>query len=476
MVLIGDEYNRSRCFLHCVTVKRMRPELVTVTSRNCHDAFALFAAMKRNNHIRASVAVAALLFSAQASAQTPSAPATSDAAAPVPTLSTATPETAPAPEAKPAPAPEAKHGDALILGQAAFGKGATIKSADDKFSLNIRGRMQVRATMTKVDGEEDPITGMQIRRQRIVLQGNAMGPALTYYIQLAFSNLDMEPDLRSPLRDAYFTWILSRDLNLRVGQMKVPYGRQRVVSSSALQMVDRSIVTGEFNLDRDAGVHMFSKDLFGLGGKLAYSAAIFGGDGRNRVADKFGMLYAGRIQVSPMGGFDDFVEADIKREASPKLAIGINGAYNQDSNRAKSTFSDVYPTTFDQRHAGADLLFKWNGLSVSGEWMWRKADSTGHSVLEKGATAPKLYAPRSGWGGYGQVGQMLTDKLEIEGRYGYLTAINDSPVGVKHELGGGFSYYIAEHNLKVQTDYFYLPGKGFENGAHEVRLQTQLYF
>jgi len=337
--------------------------------------------------------------------------------------------------------------------------------------------MQVRATMTKEDGVDDPVTGMQIRRQRVVLQGNAMGPDLTYYIQLAFSNLDMEKgDLRSPLRDAYFTWILSRDLNLRAGQMKVPYGRQRVVSSSALQMVDRSIVVGEFNLDRDVGAHLFSKDLFGLGGKLAYSAAIFGGDGRNRTTDKFGMLYAGRLQFSPMGAFDDFVEADIKREESPKLAVAINGAYNQDSDRSRSTFGDIYPTTFDQRHLGADFLFKWNGLSVSGEWLWRKADSKGHSVIEKGATAPKLYEPRSGWGAYGQIGQMLTEKLEVEGRYGYMTAINDSPVGVKHELGGGLSYYVAEHNLKVQTDYFYLPGKGFENGTHEVRLQTQLFF
>ena len=206
-----------------------------------------------------------------------------------------------APDATPAAQVRAEKPAPAMVVEGGFGKGATIKSSDDRFSLNIRGRIQARATVTETDGDGDPpVTGFQVRRMRVVLQGNALGPELTYYIQLAFSNLDMESDLRSPLRDAYFTWAIARDANLRVGQMKVPYGRQRVVSSSALQMADRSIVVAEFNLDRDVGLHLFSKDLFGLGEKLGYSLAVFGGDGRNRVTDAFGLLYAARLQVTPM--------------------------------------------------------------------------------------------------------------------------------------------------------------------------------
>jgi hypothetical protein len=365
-----------------------------------------------------------------------------------------------------------------MVAEGSFGKGATIRSLDDKFSLNIRGRIQARGTLTETDGDGDaPVTGFQIRRMRVVLQGNAFGPDLTYYIQLAFSNLDMEPDLRSPLRDAYFTWSIARDAKLRVGQMKVPYGRQRVVSSSAQQLVDRSIVVGEFNLDRDVGLHMFSKDLFGLGGRLGYSLAVFGGDGRNRVADKFGLLYAARVQVTPMGSFEDNEEADLKREPSPKLALAVNAAYNQNTNRPRSTFGDPYrEARFDYLHLGVDALLKWRGLSVSGEWLYRRADR-GRRVVDLDGEPTPLYS-RSGWGTFGQVGQMLTERLEVLARYGFLKPLAgaDPELVKRHELGGGLSYYMRAHNLKVQTDYFYLPQRTFDDGRHEVRLQAQLYF
>ena len=361
--------------------------------------------------------------------------------------------------------------------EAALGKGVTIKTADDQFALNIRGRVQARATLTEINDGLAPVTGFQVRRMRLLFQGNALGPALTYYLQLGFSNLDTEADLRSPLRDAYITWAIARDANLRVGQMKVPYGRQRVVSSSAQQLVERSIVVGELNLDRDVGVHLFSKDLFGLGSRLGYSLAVMGGDGRNRLAEKFGLLYAARVQVTPMGAFDDFSEADFKREPKPKLAIAVNGAFNQHTNRPRSTFDLPYADArFNYAHAGVDALLKWRGLSVSGEWLWRKSDKDTRSGQLNGASA--TFHSRSGWGAFGQVGQFVTDRLEVVGRYGFLKplAASDPKFVKRQELGGGLSYYLNEHSLKVQGDYFYLPSNGFENGTHEVRVQSQLYF
>lgn len=120
-----------------------------------------------------------------------------------------------------------------------LGRGVTIRTVDDDASLNIRARIQVRATaIHNPPGTSDDTSELLIRRARLVFQGNARGPSLTYYLQLSFSNLDNEADLRLPLRDAYMTWSGARDLNVRVGQMKVPFSRQRVVSSSALQMVD----------------------------------------------------------------------------------------------------------------------------------------------------------------------------------------------------------------------------------------------
>ncbi|MCI0627764.1 MAG: hypothetical protein L0387_39965, partial [Acidobacteria bacterium] len=157
-------------------------------------------------------------------------------------------------------------------------------------------RFQFRATEKWVTSEPESLSSeFMIRRARLDFAGNLFNQNWNYRIQLAFSNLDMEPDRAVPLRDAYVTWSRFRDSNIRMGQMKVPFDRQRVTSSSALQMVDRSIVVDELNLDRDVGIQILSKDFLGLG-RLTYQAGVFGGDGRNRTSDAPGVLWVGRLQ------------------------------------------------------------------------------------------------------------------------------------------------------------------------------------
>jgi phosphate-selective porin OprO and OprP len=369
-----------------------------------------------------------------------------------------------------------------IVMKAQFGKGFTIGMPDETVTLNIRGRVQVQALASDADGEGGELTQVQVRRMRLVFQGNLLGKELQYYFQLAFSTRDQEPDvqLRSPLRDAYVTYAPLRDLNLRFGQMKIPYGRQRVTSSSALGMVDRSLVVTELNLDRDVGLNAFAKDFLGLDGRLGYALAVFGGDGRNRVADNAGLLYAARLNVSPFGGFEDNVEGGFHFDPTPKLAIGLGAAYNQATDRTQSTIGAIIsdPTVaFDYGHLGADFIFKWHGFSATGEWMYRVAtESTQDGVDEDGA--PTTYGAREAWGAYGQLAQMLTKHLEVSARYGYLEPLVDtSPVRLTHELGGGLSYYFLEHNLKLQGDYFYISNQSdLSQGLHQGRVQAQVFF
>jgi phosphate-selective porin OprO/OprP len=365
--------------------------------------------------------------------------------------------------------------------KAKFGQGVSFATPDEMFSLRLRARMQLRAAYTNPDGPENDLTHALIRRARLLLEGNAYGPELTYDIQLGFSNRDTESDLRLPLRDARLTYTALRDLSIQAGQMKVPYGRQRVTSTSAQQMVDRSIVVGELNLDRDVGAYFFSKDLFGLSEVLGYSLGVFGGDGRNRVSDHAGLMYVGRLSVTPFGSFDEFVESDISRDPKPRLAVAVGGAYNQNTNRTRSTFESPFAdedVTFDYTHLGADFMFKWHGFFATGEWMYRVADvNFVEGVDDSGA--PTNYYAREAWGAYGQIGQMLTDKLELSARYGHLEPLSETePTLLKQEeMGGSVGYYFSAHNLKIQTDYFYYVFEDdFATGTHEARSQLQLFF
>ena len=368
--------------------------------------------------------------------------------------------------------------DAVVTGK--LGKGIDFTSRDKSWRFNLRARMQLRFTQfSQGDGDAPEVTEIQARRIRLLVSGHVMGGDLQYYLQLGFSNGDTEPDLRLPLRDAYLTYTKVRDLNVRFGQMKVPFGRQRVTSSSALQMVDRSIVVGELNLDRDTGIQVLSEDLFGLGGRLAYNAGVFAGDGRNRLATAPGIMVVGRIAVRPFGAFDDMVESDLERSPDPKLSLAVAAAHNNNTNRQRSTFNTPYTfARFDYTHLTADAVFKFRGLSLLGEVIYRKAS---RAFVEQTTPAGDVEREesRNAWGYFAQAGYLATRKLEVTARFGELRPRGATTVDLaeKHrEAGGGINWYFEKHDLKLQSDYFYLFGPEVGDGRHQVRVQMQLYF
>jgi hypothetical protein len=372
------------------------------------------------------------------------------------------------PAQSPAPVPQVEAG---------LGRGVTIRSTDGQTSLNIRARIQIRGTVSGASDDEQSATSeISVRRMRLVFQGNASGPTLTYYVQLAFANLDTEADLRLPLRDAYVTWVPARAVNLRAGQMKVPFSRQRVVSSSALQIVDRSVVVSELNLDRDVGLQMFSRDLLGTG-RLGYSLGIFGGEGRNRLGRAAGLLYAARIEVWPTGAFDDSVESDFQRGPQWRAALGASVGYNQNTNRPRSTTGTPLPAgDFDYTHAGIDATVRKHGWSLTSELMYRRADRDALALVVGGA--PVTVRSRSGWGAYVQGGRMVTSRVELAARYGRLQRSPgaDADFLTVREIGAGAGYFVAGNNLKIQGDYFRLTEPAAAGPVHQMRVQFQLFF
>ncbi len=380
-------------------------------------------------------------------------------------------------------ATEARHHEEAKKGvkmTAAPGSGVSFKQGD-AFSLTLRARMQLLFESTtptpravRAGQADETDMGFQVRRLRLVFMGNAFTPKLTYYIQLGLSNRDTEADLRLVPRDAYLDYAPLRDLHLRGGQMKVPFGKQRVVSSSALQMVDRSTVTGELNLDRDVGVYLWSPDLGGLG-KLQYWAGVFGGEGRNRLASTAGGLFFARAQLTPLGLYDDLVEADVERHDKPKASIAASVAYNQDTNRQRSTLGNTYALgEFSYLHAGADAQLKVRGFSVQSELFYRKADE---DRLRDPKGAAKDEYSRSAWGYYAQAGYIFPVPFELSGRFGEYRPIGatDPTLKLFREAGGALSYYFAKHSLKAQADYFFLFGDDTRAERHQIRFQVQLF-
>jgi hypothetical protein len=192
-----------------------------------------------------------------------------------------------------------------------------------------------------------------------------------------------------------------------------------------------------------------------------------------------GLLYAAQLSVAPLGRFDDLSEGDLKREHKPRLLFSAGGAFNQNTNRSQSTLGSTYSLGgFDYVHASVAAIFKFRGFSANGEFLYRRANEASHTGIAPGGKAAITEYARSARGYFAQASQMLGPHWQVAGRIGEYAPIGDTDPKLKRsrELGFALNHYFMAHNLKLQTDYFYLHGSDFADGHHQVRMQVQTYF
>jgi hypothetical protein len=317
---------------------------------------------------------------------------------------------------------------------------------------------------------------------RVWLSGHALTPELGYMIQLALAGRDYRDGATSPVYDAYLDWRAHRDASLRVGQYFVPFDRLRTVREWALQMADRPRPVGELTLDRDVGITLYSDHFLGDSSPLAYRVGVFGGGGINLTSGKTpGALVVGRLELRPLGDMDDDVEGDLERRPEPRLAIGGGFAVNTNTNRVRSTTGATYQGgTTDYLHAATDLVFKWQGVALQAEYLWKDASEDAiESTDDEGE--PLTEATRSGHGWVLQASYVLPFPLEVIGRLSRLIAgrrtdprfITES-IELGQEIGGGLAYYINGHRFKLQADWIARTTHDFDLDRADHVMHVQL--
>ncbi|MFO7563684.1 MAG: porin [Enhygromyxa sp.] len=373
------------------------------------------------------------------------------------------------------------------------GNGLNFTSKSEKFALSIGARAQMLYTLDH-DQQDDPSLNhsFQVRRARLVFGGHVFGKHTKYKIELSLSPRDVGLGPGGTrftiMRDYYFDFDRLRDLSVRVGQYKVPYSLQRVISSGKLQLNDRSIVGPEFDFDREIGLDLRSEDFLGLG-RLRYYAGVYFGGGRDNFAAEpvirgGGLVYLARIEVLPFGMFDDYTEGDFARRMKPRLALGGTYSYMDEATYNRGTKGQTFSDggTADYHNANASLVFHMAGFSLMGEFFWRRGvRHPGDAMLEDelGELVPApIEAPRNAMGWYAQAGYMIPRvPVELAARHSQIRALG-SPKSTssrdRNELGGGISWYIAGHAYKLQLDYFRLWDEVIGEGRDQVRLQLQI--
>lgn len=364
------------------------------------------------------------------------------------------------------------------------GYGVTVATDDERFSMTLRGRIQLRHTAS-FDGTDEPEHSTQVRTARIHLHGATFSPRIRYNTQLAFGSSDFDPAAPSPVLDAYVEYQGPGRLRLRAGQFFVPFGRARTNQEFAMQLIERQQAIVELTLDRDAGVMLWTRDALGTGGHLGLQLGVFGGEGRNvRAAASGGALVAGRVIVRPFGDFNGESEGDLERRRNPGMALGASVAYNADAQRTRGTNGPVYTfARFDHLNVGADALLKVRGFSLMTEVLWRRTDAPWRERIDGDAGPERAWA-REGWGWLVQAGQMVTDQVEISARWDELHAAPGTDPALRalvrdqgREAGAGISWYVNGHRLKLQADWgvrFAARRQDATLPEHEVKPRAQV--
>jgi phosphate-selective porin OprO/OprP len=363
------------------------------------------------------------------------------------------------------------------------GKGITILSGDENFSLNLGAQIQIQASYTDLDnnrvghgappippfpagttyGGNQDTSNWAVRRARILMQGHAFDPKFTYKLQFEASNggqVDQTaPDNNVGLLDAWVNYEFDPVLNVAAGQMKSPFGLQQNHLSWRLQTVERSQASNFFA----PPPRQIGGMIWGLFGEpdapvIEYAVGAFNGEGVGVANDEPGQQFVAAVRLEPFGEEDRKKlaptwmqsEGDPMHLEDPYLMIGGGGSYDSDDTNAQTSGRGV-----DLSRANIEGQFKMMGFSLQGEYFWEWWNP------EDGTT-------RLNKGYYGQLGYfILPSEFEVYGRYDHIdisrTALSSQYYGANptyeiDEYTLGFGYFFSPdnpHAWKIQAEYVY---------------------
>ena len=328
-------------------------------------------------------------------------------------------------------------------------------SKDSLFLLNLRFRMQNRMGFTSVAGDDLSARSVdaRVRRLRLRLDGFVLNERIRYYIQLNFSRADLDLETETtaqPIRDAMVYYHFNKRFYLGFGQSKLPGNRQRVISSGNLQFPDRSIANSTFTLDRDFGLFAYWTQPIG-GQEVQVKATLSSGDGRNALPINEGMAYTGRLEWLPFGAFTnkgDYSEGDLEMEPKPRLSIGATYSYNDQATRVGGQLGLPLYTTTDLGTFITDMVFKYRGWAVSGEYFDRSSDTPITSDDEG-----NVRFVTTGTGINGQLSKYFRSKYEVAARYTTVEPASDVSAlrNRTDEALLACTRYLNGHRIKLQA-------------------------
>ncbi len=332
---------------------------------------------------------------------------------------------------------------------ASLEQGAGVESADGRFSAAVHLIAQPRLSFRSQGGFQQ--AQLRIPLARVQLKGNAFSPRLKYFVQAelagTFSLLDLEA-----------TFELTPTLSIHGGQFVTPFSREFVVPPFKLLFPDYSPSNVAFRDGRQRGIFVEGHTTDSV---FAWAVSLTGQNGITATtSNPERPMVSGRAVLTPWGaspidevpalktdakGFSIGTNVAFQRAVRPIPGAGVNGIASL--------------TTF-----GVDVDFHTGPFALVGE---------GYARLSWYSAA------QTDWSGGGYLEAstfVLPQALQVALRGDVVVpSLNDG--STRRLQGEGLvAYYFAGHHLKAQLAWATAQNGASGGLAHELQLQTQLWF
>ena len=355
-------------------------------------------------------------------------------------------------------------------------RGLQFRSANGRWFQWVTLRTQFRVsspfdgTPTSPDdlpSEGEGETTLGVNRSRLKVGGYLGTPRIQNFVEI---------DLKNQRMYHFFGTVELRDwLQVRGGQWKVEFNRERVDSSGDQQFVDRSIVNEDFTLDAQIGVMARGHLFRGRRGDGEYFAGVLAGEGRLALNDDGVPMVLGRYQWNVFGRRVGFSQGDVEYHPRPAAAIGVAAAhgrgrytrYDSSGGAQLEGFEPGVAGQYELRQWMTDIAFVRRGVSLQGEHHWKRVIDhvAGGGRSLRGGYLQSGFFPIQGW-------SRRLSALEVAGRIAYVEPDTETPGDGRSELGGGINWYFNQHRNKISFDIARLGVSG--SSRTRVRLQWDL--
>lgn len=374
-----------------------------------------------------------------------------------------------------AAATKAKEAPTFTAGKDGFGWA----SADKGYSLKLRGYGQADGRFYLDDEDKKVSDTFLLRRARVIIDGQ-LGRPFAFRIAPDFGGGS------SQLQDGYLDFKSSDAFNLRFGRTKVPFGLERLKSSTDTLFNETGLPTA-LTPAYDEGVLLYGA--FGQGA-LEYQLGVFNGgpDGASVDSDtNDDKDLAARLWLTPfknsdagaLNGLSFGVAGTFGKQSGTTNAAGLpsfrsSGQQSFFSYKTSTNAADIAIADGDRVRVSPQFYYVTGGLGLLGEYVlvdqdvangkgsdslgneaWQLEASyvlTGESPSLKGVKPLKPFNPEAGqWGAWelkARVGELTIDEAAFDKGYADIKKSAKSA----EAIGAGVNWYLTS-NAKFSLDY-----------------------